>query len=122
MGESDPRAVVEAAFQRLNEHDIDGYFALCADDFVYSVGPSVVRGKPAARAVDEPAYTALPDHWRRIDKILASRDTVAVWLTFGGTRSADGVAREVDVCDIFEVRDGLIQSLACYADWNQLIS
>lgn len=116
---TDPATVVEEALRRLNDHDLDGYYALCADDFRY-VGTAERVGHAAAREVDEPMFAAVPDHWRRIDKLIVGGDVVAVWLTLGGTPTATGQAFEAEFCDIIEVRDGLIQSLTLYADWPGL--
>jgi ketosteroid isomerase-like protein len=117
---SDPESVVVAAFDRLNAHDLEGYYDLCADDFRY-VGTTVREGKAEARAVDEPFFAQLPDHWRRIDKLLVSGNTVAAWLTFGGTPAASGRSFEAEFCDVIEVEDGLITSLTMYGDWPALM-
>lgn len=111
-----PRAVVEEAFARLNAHDLDGYHALLHDDVVVT-GTGETRGLEANRALDTAMFAALPDHWRRIDRILATGDTVAVWLTFGGTSSATQKSFEVEACDIIEVRDGRIVTFTIYGDW-----
>jgi ketosteroid isomerase-like protein len=62
-------------------------------------------------------FAALPDHWRRVDRILEVGDTVAVWPTFGATASATQTSFEVEVCDIIEVRDGRITWITMYGDW-----
>ncbi|MFO7563622.1 MAG: nuclear transport factor 2 family protein [Enhygromyxa sp.] len=116
----DPKAVVERAFACLNEHDLDAYYALCADDFTYT-GMTTTRGRDVARQIDAAAFAALPDHWRRVERILVSGDTVAVWLVFGGTSPATGEPFEIEFCDVFEVREGLIQSITMYADWPALL-
>ena len=118
---ADPRSVVLTALDRLNAHDLEGYYELCADDFVY-VGTTERRGKAEARAVDEPLFAGLPDHWRRVERLLVSGDTVAVWLTFGGTPTANGRAFEAELCDLIEVRDGKIQSIRMYGDWPALMA
>jgi ketosteroid isomerase-like protein len=115
--ETDPESIVRAAIDRLNAHDLDGYYELCADDFAY-IGTTERRGKAAARAVDEPLFAGLPDHWRRVEKLLVCGDTVAVWLCFGGTPRATGRAFEVELCDVIEVRDARIQSIRIYADFG----
>ena len=119
--ESDPRSVVLAALDRLNAHDLDGYYELCADDFA-CIGSTERRGKSEARAVDEPLFTVLPDHWRRVEKLLVCGNTVAVWLTFGGTPTSTGRAFEADLCDVIEVSDGKIQSIRIYADLPALMA
>jgi len=89
------------------------------DDFEY-IGTTERRGIDEARAIDEPIFATLPDHWRRVEKLLVSGDKVAVWLTFGGTPTSNGQSFEIDLCDIFEIRDGKIQSLRMYSDWSAL--
>jgi ketosteroid isomerase-like protein len=118
---TDPQTVVLTALDRLNEHDLDGYYALCAPDFAYT-GTSTRHGHAEARSIDEPLFAGIPDHWRRVDRILVSGDYVAVWLTFGGTPAATGQPFEAELCDIIEVREGLIQSLTMYADWPAFAS
>ncbi|WP_181198400.1 nuclear transport factor 2 family protein [Enhygromyxa salina] len=117
---TDPSVIVRAALQRLEERDLDGYFALCADDMVY-VSMTTVHGKEAARALDEAALAGLSDHWRRLERLLVSGDTVAVWLVFGGTPTGKEPF-EVEFCNIFEVRDGLIQKITTYANWPVVLA
>lgn len=110
------RLVVEEAFERLNAHDVDGYHALLHDDVVIT-GTGETRGLEANRMLDTTIFGVLPDHWRRVDRILEVGDTVAAWLTFGATASATQRPFEVEVCDIIEVRDGRITSITMYGDW-----
>lgn len=117
---TDPGEIVRMALDRLNDHDLDGYYALCSDDLI-EVGLATIRGKASVRANDDPLYLLLSDHWRRVKELLVSGDTVAVWLAFGGTHSKSGAHFEIDVCDIVEVRDRLIQSLTMYADWAPMV-
>ena len=120
---TDPRSIVLAAFDRLNAHDLDGFYDLCADDLEYEyVGTMELRGKAEARAFDEPGFVGLPDHWRRVEKLLVCGDTVAVWLIFGGTPTVTGQAFEADVCDVIKVSDGKIQSVRCYTDVPALMA
>ena len=119
MRKSGPCSVVEEAFERLNAHDLDGYHALLGDDVVVA-GSVETRGLEANRMLDATMFAALSDHWRRVDRILEVGETVAVWLTFGATASATQMSFEVEVCDIIEVRDGRITSLAMYGDWKPL--
>ena len=115
-----PEAVVRTVYDRLNAHDLDGYYALCSDDLVYT-GMTTLHGKASARAFDEPAFAALPDHWRRVDRLLVSGEVVAVWLVLGGTPLASGTPFEVEFCNIFEVRGGLVTSITMYTDWPALM-
>lgn len=117
---SDPGTLVRTAFDRLNEHDLDGYYALLAEDVTY-VGVATTRGRDAARATDAPVFAMLPDHSRRVDRMLVSGDTVAAWLVFSGTHAATGERFEAEFCDILEIRGGFIQSITMYADWAALL-
>ena len=51
-----------------------------------------------------------------------SGETVAVWLTFGGTPTATGRSFEAELCDLVEVPDGKVQSLRMHADWPALVT
>jgi len=120
MDGDDPRSLVEEWFRRYNDHDLDGCYELCADDLRLA-GQVAADGKEAARALDEQFFAALPDHRRRIDKILVSGDTVAVWITFAATPVATGVPLEFELCDLVEVHDGLITSVTIHADWQAVL-
>lgn len=111
-----PLAVVEDAFAALNRGDYDAYSAFLSDDVRYE-GASLVIGAAAARAVDLAVFGQLSRHWRRIERSIVDRDTVVVWLRFGGMVGATGAEFEIDICDVIEVRDGRITSLRMYADW-----
>ena len=114
------RELVEEWFRRYNDHDLDGCYELGADDLRLDGAVSAV-GKEAARALDEEFFAVLPDHRRRIDKILVSGDTVAVWITFGATPIATGVPLEFELCDVIEVHDGRITSVTILADWQAVL-
>jgi ketosteroid isomerase-like protein len=118
---ADPRHVVETAIARLTAHDLDGYYELLADDVTYRDASLECHGKGEVRALDEPVFTLIPDHWRRIDKLLVSGNVVAMWGTFGGTLSTTGTAIEVEACVINDVCDGKIRSIVTYADWSSLL-
>ena len=120
MDGDDRRALVEEWFRRYNDHDLDGCYELCADDLRLA-GQITAEGKEAARALDEQFFAALPDHRRRIDKILVSGDTVAVWVTFGATPIATDVPLEFEFCDVIQVRDGRISSVTILADWDAVL-
>ena len=64
----------------------------------------------------------MPDHWRRVEKLLVDGDVVVAWLTFGGTPTVNGVPFEVEVCSVLEVRSGKVQSTRMYTDSPNLVS
>ncbi len=118
---SNPRHIVETAIARLTAHDLDGYYGLLADDVTCRDGSVERHGKSEVRALDEPVFELIPDHWRRIDKLLVSGNVVALWGAFGGTLSTTGTTIEIEACVINEVCDGKIQSIVTYADWSALL-
>ena len=119
--DTDLKSFVLAYFDRLNKHDLDGYYDLFAEDIVYT-GASESRGIAEARAANELFFQNVPDHWRRVERMLVDGDMVVVWLTLGGTPRANGVPFEVEVCSVLEVRDGKVQSVRMYTDWPDLVS
>jgi ketosteroid isomerase-like protein len=110
-----PPTVVEEALDALNRDDYDAYSALLAEDVHYE-GSRVIPGRAAARQVDRAFFGTLSRHWRRIERSVVNRDTVVVWLRFGGT-TKEGREFEVDLCDVVRVQDGRITSLRMYGDW-----
>ena len=119
--DTDPKSIVLAVFDRLNKHDLDGYYDLFAEDIVYT-GASESRGVAEARAANEPFFDNVPDHWRRVERLLVDGDVVVVWLTFGGTPRVNGVPFEVEVCSVLEVHGGKVQSIRMYTDWPNLVA
>ena len=119
--QTDPKSIVVALYDRLNKHDLDGYYDLFAEDILYT-GASESRGIAEARAANEPFFENVPDHWRRVERVLVDGDMVAAWLTFGGTPRANDTPFEVEVCSLIEVGDGKVRSIRMYTDWPALLS
>ena len=112
---NDPAALVCAAFEHLNAHDLDAYYALLADDVV-SIGlTGRFDGKDAMRAGIGLSFDAIPDHWRRVERMAVSGDSVATWITFGGTVAATGEPIELEGCVIWDIQDGRICAIREYA-------
>ncbi|MCI0635236.1 MAG: nuclear transport factor 2 family protein [Actinobacteria bacterium] len=107
----DPRDVVLRVFDALNDHDLERYAGLLAED-VQERHPYVLDGRDAVTAGDKATLELIPDHWRTIERLLVDGDNVAFWLRFGGTIAATGKSFEVEICGVVEVRDGKI------ATWN----
>ena len=114
----DSAELVRAALDRLNEHDLVGYYALMTDDVVNTHGLGTFRGKEAVAATADAAFATMSDHWRRIDRLLVSGDEVAVWLTFGAVVAKTGRPFELEACTIYTIRDGAIAAITEYADWS----
>jgi ketosteroid isomerase-like protein len=109
-------AVVLGGLDRLNANDLDGYFDLLADDMVLTSGLiGHHQGKQAVCNAIRDGLGALTDtHWRRVEKVAVLGDSVAVWLSFGGTFSETGESLAVEACSVFEVRDGRIAATREY--------
>ncbi len=111
----DPRDVVLQVFQALNDHDLDRYASLLAED-VQERHPYVLDGRDAVTAGDRATLELIPDHWRKIERLLVDGDNVAFWLRFGGTIAATGESFEVEICGIVTVRDGKVATWNFYTD------
>lgn len=111
----DPRDVVLRVFQYLNDHDLDRYGELFADD-VEERHPYVLNGRDAVTAADRKIFALIPDHWRKIERLLVDGDTVAFWLRFGGTFAPTGERFEIEICGLVKVRDGKIATWNFYSD------
>ncbi len=72
----DPRKVVLDVFDALNDHDLERYAGLLAED-VEERHPYQLRGREAVTAGDRATLELIPDHWRKIERLLVDGDNVA---------------------------------------------
>ena len=119
---SQPEAVILSALETLNRGDLDAFYALLSEDFVYTTPLYSVQGRDATRAADAPMFAQLSHHWREADRVLTSGDKVAVWLRFGGTVARNGRTFEVEVCDIFTVDGEQLTALEIYGDFSGMMA
>lgn len=96
-----------------NSHDVDAIMAFMSDDCVFeaSAGPDVAGtryvGRDEVRAGFAEVFATFPDaHWGDDRHFVVGDRGVSEW-TFTGTR-IDGARVEVNGCDLFTCRDGLI--------------
>jgi steroid delta-isomerase-like uncharacterized protein len=96
-----------------NRHDIDALMSFMTEDCVFeaSAGAEVSGtrsvGQNAVRAAFAQVWTMFPDaQWRNARHFVYGDRGVSEWI-FTGTRS-DGMRLEVNGCDLFTFRDGLI--------------
>jgi steroid delta-isomerase-like uncharacterized protein len=96
-----------------NRHDLDALMSMMTDDCVFeaSAGPQVdgqrSEGKRAVRIAYAAVFEAFHDaHWARARHLIAGNRGVSEW-TFTGTQR-DGRRVEVNGCDLFTFRDGMI--------------
>jgi ketosteroid isomerase-like protein len=120
-GVSGPDEVVKAAVERLNANDLAGYYALMADDIVTINDQRTVTGKQAVIATLDENLSAVSDHWRTIERMAVSGQSVATWLSIGGTAVGSGRRWQVEGCTIWEIRADHITSIREYYDWSPLI-
>ena len=77
----------------------------------------VFRGKAEVLAYNHQTLReTLAAHFRRVEHLVVSGESVAVWLTFGGTVAGTGRSFEVEGCVIFDVRDDKVCAVTEYVD------
>ena len=112
--------LVRGAFDLLEAGDLEGYVARLTDDIVQTNPSGVFRGKAEVLAYNHQALReTLAAHFRRVEHLVVSGESVAVWLTFGGTVAATGRSFEVEGCVIFDVRDGKVCAVTEYVDFAE---
>ena len=115
-------SLVRGALDRLNEaNDIEGYVACCTDDVVFTYPLGVARGKAEFLAFHS-SFALLSHRYARIERLLVSGDSVALWQTSAGTVAATGRSFEVEVCGIFDVRADKICAVVEYADYTTIVA
>ncbi|WP_103382414.1 ester cyclase [Pseudonocardia dioxanivorans] len=126
---ADAGAVVAAFLSAVADHDLDGAFALVADDADVRLPAAGVNGDAAAaRGFLHATLTAFPDLTVRARRTVVAGDgTVVVELTLEGTQAGDylGVVNQekhldVDEGWLFRVRDGRITAIHGYWCQNQV--
>jgi hypothetical protein len=64
-------ALVRAALDDLNHHDVEGFFARCTEDYTTTNEFGVFSGKDENRALFA-AFDGIPDHWRTIERVVVA--------------------------------------------------
>jgi steroid delta-isomerase-like uncharacterized protein len=116
-----PRAVAERFAQTLSAHDIDGFAALFAEDYVNhqlsaaAPPPPGVPDKQASVAFFRARLAGMPDLRVAIEALVAEGDRVAASFVYTGTHGGTwfgvaptGRALRFSSCDIFRVAGGRI--------------
>jgi ketosteroid isomerase-like protein len=113
MPETIGSAFLDAFAQAWNRHDADAILSMMTDDCVFeaSRGPgakgTVYRGRDEVRRGIEEVFASFPDaRWSEPRHFIAGDRAVSEWV-FTGT-GPDGTRVEVQGCDLFTFRDGLI--------------
>jgi ketosteroid isomerase-like protein len=104
---------LEAFAEAWNRHDTDAILSMMTSDCVFeaSRGPEakgkVYRGPDEVRAGIEEVFALFPDaRWNEPRHFITGDRGVSEWV-FTGTTS-DGMLIQVQGCDVFTFRDGLI--------------
>jgi ketosteroid isomerase-like protein len=102
-----------------NRHDAGAILSMMTEDCVFeaSRGPeakgTVYRGRDEVRRGIEEVFASFPDaRWTGARHFIAGDRGVSEWV-FSGTAS-DGTRVEVQGCDVFTFRDGLISMKNSY--------
>ena len=117
----DREALVRAAVARLEAHDMEGYLEHLADDVVSITPVATCRGKDEFRGyLDQLAL--IPDHWRRVERLVVSGDSVATWMVFGGTVGATGRSFEIEGCTVWDIAGDRIQAITEWIDLGPMLA
>jgi ketosteroid isomerase-like protein len=120
VGMHEYESLVRHAFDLLEHGDLEGYVACFTDDIVQTNPVGVFRGKADVLAYNHQMLReTLAVHFRRVEHLVVSGESVAVRLAFGGTVAATGRSFEVEVCAIFDVRDGKVCAVTEYVDFTE---
>ena len=112
----DHAATLEAMYERINAHDVDGFCELLADDFVeHETTPGLAPTKDGVRQFFTMYMAGFPDLRFEAEDILASGDKVVGRVRCTGTHSGEfmgmpATGRRVDVQAVDIIRfsdDGL---------------
>ncbi len=135
MARDDKVEIARGFYEAWNARDFDRAAALMHDDGeIVIVGSGErMRGPDGARRFSEMWANGFPDGRVEITAILAEGDKVVVELTGRGTHtgaleSAAGsippTGKEVrlELCDVYELRDGKVVSLRTYFDSGSLLA
>jgi len=117
----DSQSLIATALEALNQNDFDAFYGLLSEDFRYVTPLYTVEGVVATIEADRPLFEQLSHHWRTIDRSLASGDKVAIWMRFGGTVASNAREFEMEVCNIFTVKDGKMTALEIHGDFSSMI-
>jgi len=115
--------IIRELFDAYNEHDLDAFVGLYADDaFIHGAGEDF-DGIGRVRSFARGQFEAFPDGAYRIDDLFADGDRVAVRMTFTGTHDrpffgVDPTGEEITVTEIaiYRITDGEVAEMWLEAD------
>lgn len=117
---TDAERLVLKGFEQLNRGNIEGFYALLAEDVCYRTPAGTFVGRDAALDADMALFTHLSRHWRVVERIVVSESKVAVWLRFGAITKDSATLFELELCNIFTVEGAHIRQLEIYGDFTAM--
>lgn len=111
MAEEQMLSWLNAAYERFNEHDLDGWLEFFADGFVYdNVAMGVLTGKEEFKAEFETIFAGMPDFTTFRDRVIPEGNLIVAESHLTGTHEgelhgvpATGNPVELDYLVIFEL-------------------
>jgi steroid delta-isomerase-like uncharacterized protein len=135
LAQDDNERIVRMLYEAWNDRDFDRAAALIADDGeILLVGSGTrFRGPDGAREYNQMWADAFPDGRIRIDNVIAQGDRVAIEFTGTGTHTGTlrspggeipptGRSVTLQLCDVYELRDGKVRSMRDYLDTAALLT
>jgi len=127
-------AAIRKAYQVAEDKDMVGWVNCFTEDGTFtdeSIGVTY-RGKELSRPVENYA-AAFPDMHRELYSFYVSGDTVVVELALQGTHQGTlvlpqgpvpptGKRMDAPCCDVFQLKDGKIQSFNCYPSGTVILA
>jgi ketosteroid isomerase-like protein len=127
-------AAIRKAYQVAEDKDLVGWVNCFTKDGTFtdeSIGVTY-RGKELSRPVEIYA-AAFPDMHRELYRFFVDGDTVIVELALQGTQNGPlalpsgivpptGTAMDAPCCDVFQLKDGKIQSFNCYPSGTVILA
>ena len=130
---ADNASLVRSLYEAWNRRDFDTLASVTAPDGeILVVGSGdVYRGVEGARQYNTMWADAFPDGSITIDRVISAGDSVVVEFTGRGTHTGDlvtpmgtipatGRSLTLQLCDVYEFRDGKIRSQHAYLDTGSL--
>lgn len=130
---ADSANLATSLYEAWNRRDFDTMANLTAPDAeIVLVGSGdILRGPEGARKYGTMWADAFPDGSITIERVIPSGETVAVELTGRGTHTGDlvtpmgvfpatGKSVTLQLCDVYEFRDGKVRSQHAYMDSGSL--
>jgi hypothetical protein len=114
--EDENQAAIEGFWKAYNDERIDDCMAIYASDarLRHFSQDLDVTGTEAIRVLMDGALTAVPGRRVQVLNLIAADATVIAETRFEGTVAGSDMSLSIDMCYVFEFRDGLVVDLREY--------